>query len=506
MNPLCTREQVRALDADAISRLGVPGLVLMENAGAGATRVILEHAAHALERVLIVGGTGQNGGDAWVVARKLLTAGVVPRCVLVGNRERVQGDAAVNLSALFKLGLSVECVAHESSLLTLQHAAAQATLIVDGLFGTGLDRAIAGLHAQTIAVLNDGKAFRVALDLPSGIDANSGQILGCAFNAHLTVTFAAHKRGLHQYPGVQCAGKIHCVDIGVPLGLDSRAFVLEPSDVANVLHPRAPDAHKGTNGHVLAIAGSLGKTGAALLAATGALRGGAGLVTIATHADAQAALDQKVVELMTAKLEPGLHAARSALTLAQGKTAALLGPGFGLDDAARDLMRELACSLPLPCVLDADALTALSTDLAPLKGARAPRVLSPHPGEAARLLGCATAQVQADRYAAALELAYRSAQTVVLKGARTVIASPEGAIRVCAAGTPALGVAGTGDVLTGLIAALLCQLDPFEAAHTAVLLHALAAERAAIGDRGLLASEVAAAIPAAVQACLHPTR
>ncbi len=369
MIPVVTREEVRAIDADAITRLGVSGLVLMENAGSGATRVLLEQARASLERVLIVGGVGQNGGDAWVVARKLLVAGIVPRCVLIGARSRVQGDALPNFEALLKLGLSVECIEDEHALFALQTAASRASLIVDGLFGTGLDRDIEGLYARVIAIINASSAVRVALDLPSGIDANTGQVLGIAVRADLTVTFAAHKRGLHQFPGVQCAGKVHCVDIGVPANADDRCALSEPGDVAQILKPRAEDAHKGTNGHVLAIAGSPGKTGAALLAAMGALRGGAGLVTIATHLQAQASLDHKVVEVMTAALSPAPDTARSALTLAQGKTAALLGPGLGVDDEAASLARELACSLPLACVLDADALTALSQDVGILKHA-----------------------------------------------------------------------------------------------------------------------------------------
>jgi len=502
--PLATREQVRALDADAIDRLGVPGLVLMENAGASAARIILERAHGSLSRVLIVGGVGQNGGDAWVVARKLLTHGVVPRCMLVGERDKVKGDAAINLSILLKLGLAVEAVSNAAELLTLQSAAANATLIVDGMFGTGLDRPLAGLYAEAVKRMNAGPGMRVALDLPSGIDANTGQVLGIAIEAAMTITFAAHKRGLHQHPGVRHAGELHCVDIGVPVALGDREGVLEASDVARVLKPRAADAHKGVNGHVLVIAGSPGKTGAALLSALGSLRAGAGLVTIATHAKAREALDHKVLEIMTASLDPAPDAARSALLLANGKTAAVLGPGLGVDHAAAALARELAVTLPIPCVVDADALTALSTDLEQLRTARAPRILTPHPGEAARLLGRSTQAVQADRYGAALELAHRSAQTVVLKGARTVTASPEGALRVCAAGTPALGVAGTGDVLAGLIGALLCQVPAFEAAWAAVLLHAMAGERAAIGDRGVLASEVAEATPLAMQACFRP--
>lgn len=503
MIPLATREQVRAIDADAIGRLGIPGLVLMENAGAFATQALMQHFPEHLSRVLIVGGVGQNGGDAWVVARKLLTLGHVPRCVLVGARERVQGDARVNFEALLKLGLSIESVTDAAGLISLGAALDGCSLVVDGLFGTGLDRGIEGLYANAIVRLNQSRAPKVALDLPSGIDANTGQVLGVAVEAQLTVTFAAHKRGLHQFPGARYAGKLVLVDIGVPVAPPSDAYALSASDLNAYLTPRALDSHKGTHGHALILAGSEGKTGAALLSALGALRAGAGLVSIATSEAARRALDHKVIEVMTDVVPAGPQAVPTALRLAHGKASALLGPGLGLDDAQRNYARSLAVSLPIPCVLDADALSAIGTDLSLLRDAQAPRILTPHPAEAARLLGTTTQAVQADRYAAALELAHRSAQVAVLKGARTVIASPEGSLRVCTAGTPALGVAGTGDVLAGVITALAGQLSPFDAACSGVLLHALAAERAAQGDRGLLASEVAAAIPGAMQACFQ---
>jgi hydroxyethylthiazole kinase-like uncharacterized protein yjeF len=312
------------------------------------------------------------------------------------------------------------------------------------------------------------------------------------------VTFAAHKPGLHQHPGAALAGELHCVSIGVPVPAAAARGLIEARDVAALLPRRPADAHKGSSGHVLAIAGSAGKTGAALLAATGALRAGAGLVTIASDGETRRALDHKVVELMTAEL-PAQAASAAAITLAEGKAAALLGPGLGLTPERRAFARELALALPVACVLDADALTALGTQLGDLRGAAAPRVLTPHPGEASRLLGRTTAAIQADRLRAAQELAEASGQVVVLKGARSVIAGPRGELRISRAGTPALGVAGTGDVLSGAIAALLGSLAPFDAAWCAVELHARAGEIAAQSDRGLLASEVADALARALE-------
>jgi NAD(P)H-hydrate epimerase len=499
MLPLLTREAVRAVDRHAIEELGVPGLVLMENAGAGATAVLCAEFAGQLSRPLILGGPGQNGGDAWVVARHLLLRGITPRSVLIGELDKVRGDARVNFDALCALGASpVPLALHEVE--ALSSYLADATVVVDGLFGTGLDRAIEGSYALAVGLVNSARVPVFALDLPSGIDANTGSVLGVAVRAQVTATFCAHKRGLHQYPGAEHAGVVRLVSIGVPAPEAHAAGLIEASDVARAVPPRAGDAHKGTNGHVVAFAGSPGKTGAAVLCATSALRNGAGLVTIATSPEARAALDHKVVEIMTAPIA-GPDLLSSALALARDKDGALLGPGFGLDPRARALARSLALDLTIPTVLDADALTAFAGELALLRGAKAARVLTPHPGEAARLLNRSVADVQRDRYAAALSLADQSDQVVVLKGARTLIAAPSGELRVCTAGTPALGTAGTGDVLAGAIAALLPSLTPFAAAWVSVELHARAGEIVAASDRGILAGEVAAALPHALERC-----
>jgi hydroxyethylthiazole kinase-like uncharacterized protein yjeF len=495
--PLYTREEMREVDRAASEQYGIPSIVLMESAGARATDVLCAQYPRRLAHVLVVGGEGQNGGDGWVVARHLRSSGHRPTCVLIGNEQRVRGDARVNLTALRALGVPVTVLA-EQQVEQLAALVAQASLVVDALFGTGLSRDVEGQFARAIALLNQAQVPICALDIPSGVDANNGQVLGCGVQATSTVTFAGHKRGLHQFPGVAHAGHVRCVGIGATLPDEPHASLIEDHDVAALLAPAAVDSHKGTRGHVLVIAGSRGKTGAAVLCALGAMRAGAGLVTIAADAETQRVLEHKVLELMTAQFD-GAAPLASLLALAEGKASAVLGPGFGLDDARKQLARSLARELPIPCVLDADALTALATDLEQLRGARAPRVLTPHPGEAARLLGRSAAAVQADRYGAASELAARSGHVVVLKGARTVIATPEGALRICRAGTPALGVAGTGDVLAGVLSALVARESAHAAAWAGVHIHALAGEIAAQSDRGMLASEVAHAIPRAFE-------
>ena len=497
MIPLLTRQAVRDIDRHAIDVLGVSGIALMENAGAGATRFFLERHRERRDGVVIVGGVGQNGGDGWVLARHLLVSGIEAKCLLVGAREKVTGDALVNLKALEALGCAVQTVGDPAA-LAQQLQGAQ--VLVDGLFGTGLDRVITGLYEAVIHALNASLLPIFSLDLPSGIHADTGQVLGVAVRAQQTATFAARKRGLEQYPGVEQAGEVRCVSIGVPVPVAAPCGLITKQDVAQAVPSRAGDAHKGSAGHVLVVGGGAGRTGAALLCALGAQRAGAGLVTIASDTATRAALDHKVLEAMTAELGAEDELA-SALRYAKGKRSAVVGPGLGLSESRKRLARDLAAQLPCATVLDADALTAQAGVAEGLRNALAPRILTPHPAEAARLLECDVATVQADRYGAAAALSERTGQVAVLKGARTVIAAPDGRLRVCGFGTQALASGGTGDVLAGVIAALAGSLPAFEAAWAGAALHALSGERAATGDRGLLASEVAAALPAALLDC-----
>ncbi|HET8935893.1 MAG TPA: NAD(P)H-hydrate dehydratase [Polyangiales bacterium] len=498
MIPLLSREAVRALDAEAVARLGVPSCILMENAGRGAFDVLVARYARQLARALIVGGVGQNGGDGWVIARHLVLLGHRPRCVLVGDRAKVRGDAAPNLQALEQLIGPVPSVTDPQALGPLDEELRHSELVIDALFGTGLDRPIQGVSAAVIERFNKADGRRVALDIPSGIDADSGKVLGVAVRAELTLTFAAHKRGLHQHPGAAHAGELVLVAIGVPVqsASDPEYAVIEASDVRGLLPLRAADTHKGRGGHVLVVAGAPGRTGAAVLSGHGAMRAGAGLVTLCPRAGARAALDAKVLELMTSDLPAELDAAVAhVVEEMRSKHAAVIGPGLGTDKGGTQLAQRLALELSSPCVLDADALTAFRENARELRKAAGPRVLTPHPAEAARILGCSTEDVQADRYQKALQLAAESGAVVVLKGARTVVATPAGRVRVCALDVPALAVAGTGDVLTGVIAALLTQLEAAEAAVCGVYLHAAAGLEAAVADRGLLAHEVADAVP-----------
>jgi NAD(P)H-hydrate epimerase len=501
--PILTRAEMRAYDAHAIERCGVPGLVLMENAGRGAAEVVArELGAPPAGPVVIVCGGGNNGGDGFVVGRHLRARGHEVRCFLACDRERVGGDARASLGAYEGTGGALEILGGTE---TLRGALARARLCVDALLGTGLDRPVEGTMRALIDEMNAAPCTRVALDVPSGIDADRGRLLGAAVEATLTVTFGCLKTGLVQGEGARRAGRIVCVPLGVPDGdilaaVGSFAAALAPADARAALGVRAPDEHKYRAGSVLVVAGSLGKLGAARLCARAALRSGAGIVTIATWPDAAAALDETLLEAMSARLDPSAPEA-SLETVLDKRSAVAVGPGLGTDERARRAVDRVALGWSGPVVLDADAVTLFAARAETLAAAPGPRVLTPHAGELARLLGTSARDVEDDRFAAADAAAAHTGAVVVLKGRNTVVAAPGGRRRVCLAGSEVLATGGSGDVLAGVVAALLGRAAPFEAAGAAVLLHALAADawRARTGaDRGLVAGDLVDLLPEAI--------
>jgi NAD(P)H-hydrate epimerase len=498
---------MRAFDAYAIERCHVPSLLLMENAGRGSVDVLareLLRGGAAGANVVIACGTGNNGGDGLVIARHLALRGAAPMVFLAGDAQRASPDARANLDAWRGLGGEIRQLGQLATGAPpsgLREAMARADVVVDALFGTGLDRAIDGFYAEVVRTLNVSRGPRFAVDLPSGLDADTGVALGVAVEAQVTVTFAHYKLGLLTPNGAQLAGSVHVVDIGVPATLvehvGSSAQLIETSDVARMLPRRARGAHKTSSGHVVVIAGSSGKVGAPQLAARGAMRAGAGLATIVTWPDAVSAIESHILEAMTARIDSSRPTESIDAVLA-GKHAVVVGPGFGLGSEARAVVEHVLSSFAGPIVVDADALTMFAGRCDTLTRAKK-AILTPHAGELGRLLGKTPAQVEADRFAAAREGVALTKSVVVLKGAHTIVASPDGRFAVTPVACPALATAGSGDVLGGVVAAMACSLPPFEAACTAVMMHALAGEvwsRSRAGaDRGLLASEIADLIP-----------
>jgi NAD(P)H-hydrate epimerase len=499
MIPVLSREQVRAVDRRAVEVCGVASLILMENAGRGAAEGIAQETSPE-ERALVLCGVGNNGGDGFVVARQLLVRERAVKVQLVGRFDDLSGDARANAQAFRGLGGEFEEV---SQVAPVEAALGQADVVVDALFGTGLSRAVQGLQRDVIEAVNRAQARVFALDVPSGLDAETGQVLGAAVRARATFTFAHPKWGLVMAAAKAFVGELHVVDIGVPASL-YRAVghlgeLIEPSDVRELVRRRSPPRHKGDAGKVLVVAGGPGTLGAARLCAHGAHRAAAGLVKIATFAPAAQALDQSTFETMTAELDGDPEA--SLAPLLDWADAIVVGPGFGLGEASAAVTRALLRRATKPIVLDADALGHVTGhfDLLRTNG----RVLlTPHPGEAARLLGTTAPAVQADRRAAVQRLLEQTGATVLLKGERTLIGGPVASLPLAInnSGNAALAAGGSGDVLSGVLAALCCHLSPREAAISGAWLHGRAAELATGGSGrlGLLAREIADRVPEAM--------
>jgi NAD(P)H-hydrate epimerase len=501
MVPALSRAEMRAFDAHAIETCRVPSLVLMENAGRGATDVLerdLLGGRAAGRRVLVVCGTGNNGGDGLVIARHLAVRGARVEVVVAGDAARMSADARANLEAWRGLGNGI---LELSEIAPLEKAIEVADVVVDAIFGTGLDRPIVGFLAEVVRTVNAAQARRFAVDLPSGLDADTGGSLGVTVRADATATFAHPKLGLLTPGGSRLAGRVSVVDIGVPPSLVEKtgasARLLGEEDLRGYMAPRSPSTHKNAAGHIVVVGGSSGKIGAPKLAAHGAMRAGAGLATIASWPDVFGAIEGGDREIMAARLEPAAvaHSVEAVLT---GRQAVVVGPGLGLGREARAAVQHVVASWRGPAVFDADALSLFAGEPAAFSPATA-AILTPHPGEVARLLGKTTAEVESNRFQAARELVGSTRAVVVLKGAHTIVAGPSAPIAISPVANAVLATAGSGDTLGGIIAAFACALPPFEAACAGVLAHGLAGEawsRAHGGaDRGMLASEIADALP-----------
>ncbi len=482
---LYTAAQVRELDRRAIEEVGIPGATLMERAGGAAFAELRQRWPRA-RHIAVVTGVGNNGGDGFVLARLAHQAGLVPRVLQVGDAGRLRGDAFAAAQQLRGAGIAPQPFVDDELALV--------DVIVDGILGTGLSGEVRGAWRDAIAAINAAGVPVLALDIPSGLCADSGAELGDAVRATATVTFIGVKRGLLTGSGPACCGDVVFDDLAVPSeiyeGLEPAAWRLDCTRLRGKLRRRSPDAHKGHFGHVLVVGGELGMAGAVRLAAEAAARVGAGLVSVATRREHAPSVSAAVPEIMS----HGIESQAELSALLTRATAVAIGPGLGQGDWGRRMWAALRdCTQPL--VVDADALNLLAAD----PDRRGGWVLTPHPGEAARLLGSTAAAVQRDRFAAVTELRARFGGTVVLKGAGTLVQSERPAPQLCTAGNPGMASGGMGDVLTGIITGLVAQgFDTASAAELGVCLHGLAADSAAArgGERGLLATDVVAELRA----------
>jgi ADP-dependent NAD(P)H-hydrate dehydratase / NAD(P)H-hydrate epimerase len=504
---LVTAASMRELDRRTIEDLGVPSLVLMENAGRSTYQILRREFPELAGLVVVLAGRGNNGGDGLVVARYLANDGIPVVVYLLAARDQVQGDALVNLKILEKLDVEIEEILGEDRLNDVLHRMSRAELVVDALLGTGLNSPVRGLFAQAIDRVNRTRTPVLAVDIPSGLSADTGEPLGVAVEADVTVTYGFPKIGQILPPGRDLVGRLWQVDISIPPDFAQEAAneLAEAADMRTLLPPRPFASHKGTFGHLVVVAGSAGKTGAATMSSEAALRTGAGLVTAAVPVSLLDILAVKITEGMTLPL-PEAEGARAlgeaALTplndFLADKTAVALGPGLGTHPETQALVRALVRDCPLPMVVDADGLNALDGHLEILNKAAGPRILTPHPGEMARLVGTTPKEVQSRRLDTAREVATAHGVWVVLKGAQTIVAEPGGRLSLNPTGNPVLASGGTGDVLTGLIGGFLAQrVPPWDAARLGVYLHGLAADylEEVIGSRGHIAGDLIASFP-----------
>ena len=508
--PVVTAAEMSEIDRYTISEIGIPSRVLMENAGRAATEVIVRKwGSLADRRIAVVCGKGNNGGDGLVVARCLSESGAACSIFLLGKKSEIRGDPLANLHVAEKLGLSIFEITDESQLPDFSSY----FLLVDAILGSGSRGNLVGLLARALERMNASGKPIIALDLPTGINTDSGEVIGSCIRASVCVTFGAAKRGLHFSPGREYAGELHVAEIGFPRraieAANVRTHQLDGKVITAWLPQRAPDAFKNRVGRILVIAGSQGFGGAARLASLAALRSGAGLVVLAIPASLVAAMEASVAEVIKLPLpeENGAVSLDAKFALAERLEWAnvlALGPGLGTEAAAQSLVRHVLSAFEKkPIVLDADGLNVLASQTERIREAAGPVILTPHPGELARLLDISTEEIKRNPIEIARQAAADLRQTLVLKGAPTVIASADGEVLINSTGNAGMATAGSGDVLTGLIAGLLGQMPHDDAASLlraaalGVYLHGLAGDcaRDALGEWGMLAGDILENIP-----------
>lgn len=507
---IATSQQMKNIDRRAIREFGIPGVVLMENA-ASAVVAEMEQFFDGLTglRVGIVCGKGNNGGDGFALARRLSIRGVAVRVALLAPFSAAAGEANVNLAILRKTDVQIT---QNASSRSVSDIIAWSDIIVDAMLGVGLSSSLKGLFAQAVDMINTAGKPVVAIDIPTGINADTGSIMGAAIMADLTVTMALLKRGLVLLPGAQYAGAVRVADIGIPSVVVDKekinAALLDRGYAWGLIGPRGPDSHKGDFGHLMIIAGSPGKAGAAIMAARSAQRAGAGLVSVAAPNNLVPVIQSQIVEAMCVpsveSIEGtlGLGSEEELLKAAATMSACAIGPGLSTHYETVQVVRNLVQRLTVPMVIDADGLNALVgfTDI--LKRTKAPVIVTPHPGEMGRLAGISSAEVQKDRITVASEFAAEYKVILALKGAGSVVACPDGRVFINSTGNPGMATGGTGDALTGMIGGLLAQGYPStQAACLGVYLHGLAGDLAVKekGEMGMIAGDLIEKIPDAIR-------
>ncbi len=519
---LVTAGEMRAFDATAINDYGIPGIVLMENAGRTTFQILREYIDSDIRglKVAVLAGPGNNGGDGYVIARYLINHGAEVRAYLLAEREKITGDALTNLEVLERMNAWISPLREEAERRRNYFFLYQSHVIIDAILGTGLNSDVRSPYADVIRDINVLPALRIAVDIPSGLHADTGKVLGEAVRANVTATYGFCKLGMALHPGTDYCGKIHVVDISIPLpALEStppRSVLYQRPDAWQYVRVRKdPLAHKGTFGHVLVVGGSPGKTGAVAMAARAAARIGAGLVTAAVPESLNQVLETKCTEEMTEPLPEGIpgHLGEASiprlLELTEDKQCVVIGPGLSTTDGVQALVTRLISEYPGWVLLDADGLNVLAGKLSAFKHAKSKIVVTPHPGEMGRLAGISAKTVQENRLDVSRSMAEDYGVWVVLKGSRTLTVSHQGRLYINTSGSAWMASGGQGDVLSGILGGLLAQnLTGEEALPFGVYVHGLAADNllAKTGGAPVLATDVLDELPRTIGGLLEPER
>lgn len=507
---LVTADQMRLMDESAINDLKIPGIVLMENAANGVISVISGIENYANKRYLVICGPGNNGGDGFAIARKLHTKSIEVKTILLTNPSSLTGDSKTNYEILKNISADISFC---TDVVALKTEILQCDIVIDAIFGTGLKRSVEGIFRSALELINNYSKFVIAVDVPSGLDSDTGKPSDVSVAANITVTFAYEKIGHVIFPGKSYCGKVVTVDIGIPdflsqdIGINH--FIVREDDIRRLTRflVRNDNTHKGNFGHVLVVAGSKGKTGAATMSGVAALRMGAGLVTMAVPASLNGIFEEKLTEVMTEPVSDkdgffSEDAFDRIMELTENKNAVIIGPGISTRPETKALVRKLIASITdIPIVIDADGLNIIADDLSILKKAKSDLILTPHPGEMGRLLKKSAADILEDKVGIARSFAQKHSVALVLKGADTIIATGDGKVHVNSTGNAALSTAGTGDVLTGMIGGLLAQeLNVLRSCLIATYIHGATGDEISekYGKVGIIATDLLGVIPSVI--------
>jgi hydroxyethylthiazole kinase-like uncharacterized protein yjeF len=513
---IVTPAQMNDIDHACINEFGIPGIVLMENAALKVVEEAVKNLGDAKgKRVLVFAGKGNNGGDAFAAARHLYNKGSAVKVYITALKKDVGGDAAINLNALEKSGVEVKGLISEEQLAEVELELLNCELVIDGIFGTGFRGEAKGVAAGVITRINNSNKPVISIDIPSGLNGETGRVNGICVKADKTVTFGLPKIGLLIHPGCEYVGQLIVADIGIPRkvieGAGLKTNLIEQHQVTAIIPRRRDDSNKGDYGKVLLVSGSPGMTGSGCLAAAAALRTGAGLVYMGVPQKLAQVYGAAVHEPVIIPLEDkgtgsiSVSCIPTLLKAMKGKSIIAAGPGLSASEDVVEAVRELIANAEVPLVLDADALNAISTDLSMLKRLNVEAVITPHPGEMARLAGMSVSDVQSNRLEVAREFSSKWNVITVLKGSRTVVAKPDGTLFINTTGNSGMATGGAGDVLTGVIASLAAQgAKPVDAAVAGVYLHGLAGDIAAQvkGEYSLIAGDIVEMLPDAMRATL----